>query len=496
VPKSSITWLEIVFGGGSASQAIHRAVVADRLRKIGPTLYTSNFTEADETIITRHLWEIVAHYVPGGVVSRRTAFMGRPAADGTVFLTGPAGRRLDLPGLHLRVEKGPGPLAGDTPFVHGLLLASEPRLLLENLIRSREGAGARRTVSRSEVEARLETILRSRGEHALNALRDAARALAVSLQASNSMQQLDALIGTLLRTRSAGRLQTLAGRARAAGEPIDPERVERFALLARSLQAWSPPVRADRSATGPAFEIAAFFDAYFSNYIEGTEFELDEAKSIVFDGVIPPQRPADAHDILGTYRLVGDPEWLARSVVADRDATAFIGRLREAHAVLLAGRPEAGPGDFKIKANGAGNTLFVAPELAPGTLAAGWAEARALRTPFQRAALVMFVIAEVHPFADGNGRTARAFMNAELVSQRQQRVVIPTVYRDDYLGALRALSRQDDPAPFLLMLDQAQRFSAAVAWDDFASAQQGLTAANAFLSADEGARLRVPRTAV
>jgi Fic family protein len=39
--------------------------------------------------------------------------------------------------------------------------------------------------------------------------------------------------------------------------------------------------------------------------------------------------------------------------------------------------------------------------------------------PFQRAVYVMFVVAEVHPFLDGNGRVARIAMNAELTAGGQ-----------------------------------------------------------------------------
>jgi len=38
----------------------------------------------------------------------------------------------------------------------------------------------------------------------------------------------------------------------------------------------------------------------------------------------------------------------------------------------------------------------------------------------------MFLITEVHPFLDGNGRVARLFMNCELVSANQPRIIIPT----------------------------------------------------------------------
>ena len=33
----------------------------------------------------------------------------------------------------------------------------------------------------------------------------------------------------------------------------------------------------------------------------------------------------------------------------------------------------------------------------------------------------MFLVSEAHPFADGNGRTARIMMNAELIAAGQER---------------------------------------------------------------------------
>ncbi len=62
---------------------------------------------------------------------------------------------------------------------------------------------------------------------------------------------------------------------------------------------------------------------------------------------------------------------------------------------------------------------------------------------------MMFVTSEVHPFLDGNGRLARVMMNAELTAKNQTKIIIPTVYRDDYLGALRKLSRNQDPSVYI-----------------------------------------------
>ncbi len=45
------------------------------------------------------------------------------------------------------------------------------------------------------------------------------------------------------------------------------------------------------------------------------------------------------------------------------------------------------------------------------------------------------------------GRIARVMLNAELVHGKRSRIIIPTVYREDYLLALRALTRQGNTDP-------------------------------------------------
>ena len=106
---------------------------------------------------------------------------------------------------------------------------------------------------------------------------------------------------------------------------------------------------------------------------------------------------------------------------------------------------------------------------------------------------MMFLVAEVHPFDDGNGRIARAMMNGELVAGGQRRIFIPTSYRDDYLLALRAISRRGFISPLLKMLDFAQAFSAAIDFTDLERAIEVLRECNAF-ERDTEARLRMPVT--
>src|SRR4030065_2685583 len=104
----------------------------------------------------------------------------------------------------------------------------------------------------------------------------------------------------------------------------------------------------------------------------------------------------------------------------------------------------------------------------------------------------MFLIAEVPPFADGNGRIARVMLNAELVHGKRSRIILPTVYREDYLLALRALTRQGNTHPYIRMLDRAQEFTASIDFDDFDRALKQLREADAFREPHEG-RLRISR---
>lgn len=70
--------------------------------------------------------------------------------------------------------------------------------------------------------------------------------------------------------------------------------------------------------------------------------------------------------------------------------------------------------------------LFVAPDQVEDALTGGFEFYRPLEGSFARAVFMMFLIAEAHPVVDGNGRTARIVMHAELVSAGEIRLIIPT----------------------------------------------------------------------
>lgn len=484
---------EVFLSTKQLSVAVSRAAAAGNLRRIGSKLYTSNLVDPPEQIVRRHLWPLVAAHVPGALIADRTAIELRPAADGSIFVISDRKRDIELPGITIRPRAGPGPTADDRPFVGGLHLSSPARAYLDNMAPSRRRkAEVSRTLSRHELETRLDDVARRSGVEGLNAIRDEARRIAPQLDRVAEQEALDRLIGALLGTRE-DRLETDRAQARSAGIAFDPDRIPLFEKLHNELRETAPSVQlvADRDATARA--TLTFFEAYFSNFIEGTEFDVDEAADIVFNNVIPRDRPEDAHDVLGTWQIVSNPVEMART---PRDYASFKTLLQERHAVLMSARPDKRPGGFKLDANRAGETRFVLPDQVEGTLARGFDYYQSLSAPFAKAVYMMFLVSEVHPFVDGNGRIARIMMNAELVAAGEERIIIPTVYRANYLSSLKALSQNAQPAPLVRVLDFARRWVAAVPWSDLNPTTAALERCNAFVdptTADErGLRLRMP----
>src|SRR5712691_9523216 len=313
------------------SAPVSRAGAAGRLRKLGSRLYTTNLTEAPASLVRRHLWDITAGLFPGGLIADRTALEQRPAPDGSVFMVASKGGKVTLPGVTLRARRDLGPQPDDFKLRDNLYCMSTARALLENMRPSRARSGAAPTLKRGEIEAWLDRFLRNSGKERLNALRDQIKAIARKLKLEDAAAALDATIGALLGTREA-RLTALVAKARAGGAPFDPRRIELFERLHDALRQFPPePVR-PWQPEGQAAVNQAFLEAYFSNFIEGTEFAVDEARAIVFDGVIPRNRPADAHDVLGTFRLVSDAREMKR---LSQSPEAFVDLLRQRHRTIM-----------------------------------------------------------------------------------------------------------------------------------------------------------------
>ena len=468
---------EIFAVDATTRDAVGMAARRGRLRRIVRGVYTRDLTTPLEVLVRTRLLDIAGAVRPGAVIVDRSAILGgMPTADGLLFLAHARQGNIELPGgLTLRCRVGPGPLESDIALPQGVALASDARRALENLVVSRSRAGrTARTLPRAEFEAWLDRQVSRRGEGWAHSLRDDARAIAPLLGLDAELAVLDTLVGALLGTRTAAAVSPQL-RARMRGEGYDSDRVAEFDRLLAHLLATAPPPPLPVEP-GPRQTVLPFVEAYFSNFIEGTEFAFEEAAAIIFEGRDPVARPSDAHDIRGTYALTSDDGSMRRTPTGAAD---LLDLLQTRHATILAGRPEKRPGAFKQDANRAGSTLFVAPRLVAGTLRAGFERYAQLDDPFARAAFMMFLVSEVHPFDDGNGRVARLFMNAEFVAADQARIVIPTIYRTNYLMALKGLTQNSNARSYISMLGFAQRYTAQLDCTDLGTAQRTLESARA-----------------
>lgn len=277
-------------------------------------------------------------------------------------------------------------------------------------------------------------------------------------------------------------LQSAYAKSIAKKEPYDFHRIQLFeniALYLKKCQFKNRPYEYSKIS----FKNSAFFESYFSNFIEGTEFLIDEAEEIVFKGIDIKNRHADSHDILSLFTLCND---FSEMTVTPSSAKELLNILQERHAYLMKERPDKNPGRFKQTQNKAGNTVFVMPDEVVGTLCRAFEIVQLLNDGIEKALLMQFVISEVHPFDDGNGRLSRIMMNVELVKSAQMKMIIPSVCRDNYLSGLRLSSRDQQFRAYCKVMDQAQAYVESIDWSNYAEVREKIETDHANLTSDEG----------
>ena len=469
-------------------RAVQRRLKAGELTLMAKGIATDRPPEEWPALIARERIRVLSALFPGAVYGYRSAFNGGQPTDDVIYLSHSYPRTVALPGLTVALLKGAPKQTGDMPMQgKDLYFPSEARLLLENLTQSR--GAAKKSVSRAAVETRLLTICDSRGDDALSHLRENARALAPALGLGKALTVLDAIAGSILGTRKS-QLGTAAGKARTAPLPYDASQLALLEKLAAALRANPLRQPAAVTHTSEARMNFAFLESYFSNFIEGTEFDVQEARGFVLDGKPIQDRPKDSHDVVGVFRQALSPAWVNQTLSPGEPVLV---QLRARHADQMAARPEVGPGEFKAKANRAGNTEFVAPPLVRGTLVEGSKILPSVPAGTARALLSMFLVSEVHPFTDGNGRLARLVMNAELSVVGACRIIIPTLFREEYLDCLRVLTREHEPAPFISAMQKIQDWTAAFDFQNLDRVIDAMTSCNAFERSRVQFQLRTPQ---
>ncbi len=487
----------LVVATETTKAGLSRQAKAGTAVRVAPNTYIVGATLPLHQAVAHHRLAIINAFWPGAVLSDRTALTGGLPFEGWIFVTHPDPPRrsdLELPGLTVSPRIGPGPLPADMPMPDGVHISGLARRLVENVsVAGRPPRGRpRRQAGTEAVEDEIDQLARHGGAGSIQDVLNQLDTIAGQLPPSPVeavRTRLAAVLGSFSATKPTS--ERLA--ARFVGEPYDEHRLTMFRGLADLLGKTAPE---PRPALGrpERWTWEPFFEAYFSNFIEGTEFGVEEAREIAVDGVIPAERPADAHDVAATYRIVSDQ---ASNALAPTSADELMDELADLHRILLAARPEKRPGEFKVKRNYAGGYAFVEPDLVVGTLRRGFDVFSSVTDPMHRAIAMMLLITECHPFDDGNGRLARIVSNGVLSAAGQVRTVIPTVYRNNYLAGLSAVSNGNGRGETLIsVLRFAQKWTGAIDWTTFEATDEQLRRLDAYmdpgLAEASGIRLRLP----
>jgi len=472
-------------------RAVQRMAAKGEVFRIVVGAYTALPVDEWPRLLRSEKVRFLASKFPESVVTGRTAFEGMGNKDGVVFLTSTYRRQIAYPGLTVVLVEGHGPIQGDNTMGNRpLYFPSQARLLLENCVVDKHPLS--RCASREEMEKRIAAICESRDESALNAIRDEARKIAPGLGLEDEFIRLDQLIGAVLGTRHERELRDPAARAVAKGIPYDTTRRGVFQALLSELLTRAFTPRPVTTLSDVARANQAFLESYFSNYIEGTKFGVEEARDIVMYGKLVEKRPQDSHDILEVFNQILHGGWRSQTLTEPQ----ILEQLRARHKDMMRARPETAPGEFKDRANFAGSTEFVAPNLVKGTLLEGARCLNDVPPGLARAIYAMFLVVEVHPFLDGNGRLARLVMNSELSAAGETRIIVPTLAREEYLDCLRQLTRQSDPVGFVSYMEKLHRWSAGFDYESLDPLLEKVKACNAFEESRIDFKLGFPESPV
>ena len=454
-----------------------------KIRKIYTGVYTSIKDDKELGRILINQWPlIVANAFKNSVISYRSAIEFKPSLQGYIYLISRQSKTVEIGGIKFKLIRGNPKSISNRRALMGALMASRERAFLDSLISSKIKVSDDRYIPIGELEDKLEKMMTQLGEEALNIFRENAKKISIELDMPIPYKKLDRIIGTLIGSKDT-KLHGKRSIERAGGLPADTTKVELFLLLANHLESIDYPNSIDTNLNNSEyFENKAFFESYFSNYIEGTNFLIEEAEQIVFDNKEIENRVNDSHDISGTFEIVSNKSFMTSSSNSFSD---FIDSLKLINKTVIPTRLDKFPGEFKTSENRAGNTIFVHPDFVEGTLKRAFEISETIAHPISKGIFLSFVVSEVHPFTDGNGRTCRIILNRELLSAGFYSIIIPTVYREDYLMSLRALSRKSRPSPIVRMVLRALKFSR-LDFSNYQSVKKEIIKRNWFLEPSEG----------
>jgi Fic family protein len=189
-----------------------------------------------------------------------------------------------------------------------------------------------------------------------------------------------------------------------------------------------------------------------SNALEGSTLSIGETEAAVLKGItLTGHDPGYVRDAQSLYAAMQRLAELART-----GAPTDLETLKELHELILEGRRLAG--EFRRNPVAIRGSDHRPPKTRAEIMDQmehweAWSQSRADAPAILRAVVLHAWLTHIHPFGDGNGRTARAISTLELLRGGSPPVIIKKVkHRNEYLATLAASDAGGDLGPFLEFL--------------------------------------------
>lgn len=195
---------------------------------------------------------------------------------------------------------------------------------------------------------------------------------------------------------------------------------------------------------------------YNSNGIEGNSLTLKETFLVINEGITIKGKPLKDHlEAKNHYEAL---EYLAGFIEHDRKHTISEMLIRNLHQLITQDTEKEWAGKYRDRNVIIGGASHTPPEAieVPGKMhdLIGWIRKNKNKLhPVELAALVHHKLVYIHPFFDGNGRTARLTMNLLLMQEGYPLVVVLKNDRKKYYRVL-AKADQRDCAPLARFIAQ------------------------------------------
>lgn len=189
---------------------------------------------------------------------------------------------------------------------------------------------------------------------------------------------------------------------------------------------------------------------YSSNALEGNTLTISETKILLEDGITVGGRPLkDCYEAVGH----GSAYDFMLNLARQQNMRITEDVIKKLHRLFYQKIDADQGGQYRSIQVYISGTEYVppAPDEVPQLMKhltdqihSSWTTLH----PIELAAMAHKRLVDIHPFTDGNGRTARLLMNLILVNTGYGVVSVPPILRNDYINALSVSRQQNDMEAF------------------------------------------------